>query len=105
MTFATCVEIHDGGKLHPPVEPSDQARVHSAVRFPRSVDFGTADPDSHRVTPHPTVPQSAHCAPTRLLCLQRLPQAAFSPLVNCASSVEPVNAVVEDWPCWMAWVT
>ena len=25
--------------------------------------------------------------------------------VNCASSVEPVSAVVEDWPCWIAWVT
>jgi hypothetical protein len=24
---------------------------------------------------------------------------------NCSSSVEPFSAVVEDWPCWMAWVT
>ena len=24
---------------------------------------------------------------------------------NCASSVDPVNAVVDDWPCWIAWVT
>ncbi len=31
-------------------------------------------------------------------------QAAFSPR-NCSSSVEPFSAVVEDWPCWIAWVT
>jgi hypothetical protein len=24
---------------------------------------------------------------------------------NCASSVEPVKAVVDDCPWWMAWVT
>lgn len=24
---------------------------------------------------------------------------------NCSSSVEPVSAVVEDCPCWIAWVT
>lgn len=31
-------------------------------------------------------------------------QAARSAL-NCSSSVDPLKAVVEDWPCWMAWVT
>ena len=24
---------------------------------------------------------------------------------NCSSSVEPVSAVVEDWPFWMVWAT
>jgi len=31
-------------------------------------------------------------------------QAARSAL-NCSSSVDPLRAVVEDWPCWIAWVT
>jgi len=36
-----------------------------------------------------------------------LAQAAFLALSskNCSSSVEPCRAVVDDWPCWMAWVT
>ena len=32
------------------------------------------------------------------------PQAAARSW-NCSSSVEPFSAVVEDWPCWIAWVT
>lgn len=38
------------------------------------------------------------------LAARDAPQAA-RPALNCSSSVEPLRAVVEDWPCWIAWVT
>jgi len=31
--------------------------------------------------------------------------ATFCSSKNCSSSVEPCKAVVELWPCWIAWVT
>ena len=33
------------------------------------------------------------------------PRYATAVRWNCASSVEPFSAVVDDWPCWIAWVT
>jgi hypothetical protein len=34
-----------------------------------------------------------------------MPSQAADARWNCASSVDPFSAVVEDCPCWIAWVT
>ena len=60
-------------------------------------------------------PSGAGWAPLPLRLVSRANPAGHAPAGdrpqaaalswNCSSSVEPFSAVVEDWPCWMAWVT
>ena len=49
-----------------------------------------------------------YCLRDALDCDQSFPPTTFFNLPaskNCSSSVEPVSAVVDDFPCWIACVT